>query len=160
MIFGEWSLPVLILTHMKIFSLPHPAVERSDREVSLVSAWNTDTINPLQPAPLFLFFFFFSGLCWFFFHNKKETNFIIILFPLHLKAWYVCCWHSISASNISVTGSHRITEWVRLEGSSDPTSLLKLGHPKVHCTGLCPDCHWISPVNETPQPLWVVCSSA
>lgn len=37
MAFGEWSLPVLILTYKPfiVFSLPHPIVEGGDREASV-----------------------------------------------------------------------------------------------------------------------------
>lgn len=39
------------------------------------------------------------------------------------------------------------------QGSSSPTSLLKLGHLEQHYSGLCPDGSWTSPGNETQKPL-------
>lgn len=152
MIFVEWSLPIInSWTICYIFSPPSSCGGEWQRGfVGECLAYRQH--QPIPTCSSFPFSFFSS-------HNKKETNFIIILFPLHLKAWYVCCWNSISISNISVTESYRIREWVRLEGSSHSASLLKSGHPKVHWSGFCLGCSWISPVNETPQPLWVVCSS-
>ena len=51
---------------------------------------------------------------------------------------------------------------MRLEGttvgSSGPTSLLQQGHPRAQGTGLCPEGSGISPVRETPCPLWTICS--
>ncbi|NWU87377.1 KIF2A protein, partial [Onychorhynchus coronatus] len=44
-------------------------------------------------------------------------------------------------------------------GSSSPTSLLKQGHPRAHCTGFHPGGSLIFPVRETPQPLLETCSS-
>lgn len=39
-------------------------------------------------------------------------------------------------------------------GSSGPAPLFKQGHPQALGTGLCLDRFGISPVGETPQPLW------
>lgn len=44
-------------------------------------------------------------------------------------------------------------------GSSGPVSLIKQGHLRAHGTGLCPDGSGLSPVEETPHPLWATCSS-
>lgn len=59
---------------------------------------------------------------------------------------------------------NRISEWIRLEGntvvSSGQIPLLSQGHPRTHGTELDPDVFWTSPVEETPQPLWEIFSSA
>lgn len=59
----------------------------------------------------------------------------------------------------------KITEWVRLEGttvvwSSGSTSLLKQAHPRAHGREWHPDSSWVSPMRETPQLLWLICSCA
>lgn len=49
-----------------------------------------------------------------------------------------------------VPASHRMTEWVRLEGTTmSPTSLLKKRHPRAHCRELQADGSWVSPMRET-----------
>lgn len=60
MVSNDSSLPVLISAHeaSTVFSLPHPAVEGSNR-VALVSAGNAARVNPLQ-AVYFLIFDFSS----------------------------------------------------------------------------------------------------
>lgn len=62
----------------------------------------------------------------------------------------------ISCVNIKKSGKHR-TGMVGREHSGllGPTSLLKQGLPRAHGTRLHPDSSCISPVEETPQLLWV-----
>lgn len=50
----------------------------------------------------------------------------------------------------------RIPEWARLEVTTGagPTSLLKKGHPAAQGMELCREDSGISPVRETPNPLW------
>lgn len=59
----------------------------------------------------------------------------------------------------SVTESQNGSGWKRPRWAPGPVSLLKHG-PRAHGTGLQPDGHGISPVRETPQPLWASCCGA
>lgn len=85
-----------------------------------------------------------------------------LMSPLWL--WYK--WKSLQDAHIqwnfsgissdmiwNIHNFHWITEWVRLERTMS-------AHPRSHCTGLCSDTSWISPVRDTPQFLRAICSSA
>lgn len=52
------------------------------------------------------------------------------------------------AALIQTCCRNRITEWVRLKGTTVGSSvspyMLNRGHPREHCTGLCTDGSWIS----------------
>lgn len=83
----------------------------------------------------------------------QVSNFLYQLVMLHVKSFYFMLFAACTI--------YRITEWVRLEGTTVGPLVQSpnQGHPRVHDMRLHPGGSWISSVKETPQPLWAIFSS-